>query len=542
MLPKTDGFRMTSSSSSGDEDGDGGADPLRIMLSNDSSSGDERRRRLARRVTAPEADEAAVPMDIEEEEELPPPKVALPSMMLLSTTRDEASERALMAQRKAAHEKLDKHEADRAADAQDVASVLGKRWEQVASERGKHVERPRSPSPPAPAPKRKAERKKKKETASPPPKKRGRKKKKKKTAASSGNGGLVPAIADINVDALDAPVDASLVLKAAADFESAALKRHFVPEDDGAVAEAAMMMTDGEGGNSGKKKRKKKTAAKSDGAPKKKREHPNKVDPTTPPVKLYLGDFARLMVCNLIWRGEGKPKPSQHEIVMLEMIMATAKSYVEAGKALQQRFMAALRKIAAAAGNTALGALLDALENYPEVRIQPTVRAAPTEMTVDVWTGHRLTDPKELCKMSSIVINSAKTSEEPCAVIISKNPATLMAFAHYLSFFHEYSHKFMELTLLTDPDDDDEARASNPVYQLTHDMNFEEAWATLVGETHAKRTNTLSWFKSGNSVTKFSKAVCRVRELNENALILTCMLEESAAKLPDAAAAAMDGK
>lgn len=532
-------FRMTSSSDEGGGGGGGAGaeDPLRILMSNDSSSGDERRRREDRMGTTrrpPVMQEQPVPMDIDEDWDDVPAKVELPPMMLSSKGRDEASERALIAARKLRSDELANHEADRKADKReaaaipdktDIASVLEARWSSAAEERNKHVDKPPSPPPPR-------AKKKKKKTKSPKVKKEkapASKPKAKRKRVPKEDPNLVPAtVADVlketSGDGPDKPVDADLILRAAADFEEAMLQKHLKPLKSNVPDDLPKMPeTD--------KKKKRKARSKSGSSSAK--EHPNKVDPKTPPVKRYLGDFVRLMVCNMLWAGPDKPNPNKREVAMLELIMNTAKAYVEAGKALQKRLVKALRKIAKNAGNEAVVLLVDALTKYPEVHVQPTVRSTRTDMTVDVWTGNCLTGKSEYHCMSNIVINSAKPMEEACSVMISKQPATIMSFVHYLSFFHEYSHKFIEAVLVTDPEATDEERKKNTAYQLTPEMNFEETWATLAGEVQAKRTNTLSWFKSGGSTTAFTIAVCRVRDLNEYALRLTKALEEEAEGLPD---------
>ena len=142
------------------------------------------------------------------------------------------------------------------------------------------------------------------------------------------------------------------------------------------------------------------------------------------PILRYLADFARTCVCSHLWNGsQYQPHPGDTE--MISVILPNANAFLEAGKEFGDALRADMIELFGLYNNPALQQVVEGIGATVETHLQPTVRKAPSNDTVDVWTGKVLVH-KELNKMSALVYNPGDTDPEstPCSVIMSKPPAT----------------------------------------------------------------------------------------------------------------------
>jgi hypothetical protein len=238
-----------------------------------------------------------------------------------------------------------------------------------------------------------------------------------------------------------------------------------------------------------------------------------------PLVLKYLADFARACIVTYLWGSNQEHQPHEDDTPIIRVVFPNANSFMTAGKELSKTCTEACHRIFKAHNNSVLQRMTSGVTDTVELHLQPTVRKAPSEDTVDVWTGEPLTK-SQLRRMSSIVFNPNSPEAEPNSVICSKQPATMFGLLHFLSHFDQYCKQVIHEALL-------ECHG-----KLDPCMRWEEAWTACVGKTLAKR-NPMSWPKTGNSLTEFGKAIINLREW-----IKTCVwLEEF---LTNEAATAID--
>jgi hypothetical protein len=145
------------------------------------------------------------------------------------------------------------------------------------------------------------------------------------------------------------------------------------------------------------------------------------------------------------------------------------------------------------------------------------VRKAPTENSVDVWSGDVLV--KEMLNgTSSVVFNPAGVDSEPSSVLISKQPATMFSLIHFLMHFGDYCKKVAHMALMDCQAD------------LEPNTSWDEAWKVCTGDQWHKQ-NFMNWPKSSKTTKPFSAAVVKMREWITACIWLDQFLESELVRL-----------
>lgn len=238
-----------------------------------------------------------------------------------------------------------------------------------------------------------------------------------------------------------------------------------------------------------------------------------------PHVLKYLGDFARACTVTFLWAGDTPAKPHPEDINMIKTVYDNSNLFMAAGLEMGKRTAENARILFEGHGNEALVNIVDALATTTELHLQPTVRKAPSEQTVDVWTGETLAKP-QLRYMSSMVFNPNEEGRSPNSVICSKHPAIMFGLIHMMLHFDQYCKLVIREGL------------SEFQGQLDPTHRWDKTWSICVGPKMAKQ-HYMDWPKTGTSTTPFSDAVVKLREWIRVCLWLDSLLAVKAAAFAD---------